>query len=180
MKKLIMAMAVMAIAGMTQAASVSWSLSLGKSPYGGYSAYGFIGDSAAAAAMSSALTTTGIGALTGYAWNGTLSTARGSATALIIDDNLTDSSTIYFVVLSEAAAGGSVYVTDALAVSGYTYSTGGTPPATLPKSTADAFTNVGTIAASTPTPGPEDVPEPTSGLLMLFGAAGLALRRKRA
>jgi len=36
------------------------------------------------------------------------------------------------------------------------------------------------VQLSTPTPGPEDVPEPTSGLLMLIGAAGLALRRKRA
>ena len=168
----------MAIAGITQAASVDWSLSLGKSPYGGYSAYGFIGDSAAATAMSTALTTTGIDALTGYAWSGTLSANRGAATARI--DGVESSSTIFFVVLSEADAGGSVYVTDALAVSGYTYSTGGTPPTTLPKSDSGAFTYAGKIAASTPTPGPEDVPEPTSGLLMLFGAAGLALRRKRA
>ena len=35
-------------------------------------------------------------------------------------------------------------------------------------------------AAPAPGPGPEDVPEPTSGLRMLFGAAGLALRRQRA
>ena len=30
------------------------------------------------------------------------------------------------------------------------------------------------------TPGPEPIPEPTSGLLMLLGVAGLALKRKRA
>jgi len=39
---------------------------------------------------------------------------------------------------------------------------------------------VGTTPDPGPTPGPEPVPEPTSGLLMLIGAAGLALRRKRA
>jgi len=39
------------------------------------------------------------------------------------------------------------------------------------------------VKATTPDPDPEppiDSPEPTSGLLMLIGAAGLALRRKRA
>ena len=34
-----------------------------------------------------------------------------------------------------------------------------------------------TMGGSTPTPGP--IPEPTSGLLMLLGMAGLALRRKQ-
>jgi len=44
---------------------------------------------------------------------------------------------------------------------------------------ASAFTYAA-AATPGPTPGPEPVPEPTSGLLMLIGAAGLALRRKRA
>ena len=35
-------------------------------------------------------------------------------------------------------------------------------------------------AGSSPTPDPSGVPEPTSGLLMLVGLAGLALRRRRA
>ena len=35
-------------------------------------------------------------------------------------------------------------------------------------------------SAVTPGPGPEPVPEPTSGLLVLLGVAGLALRRRRA
>ena len=45
--------------------------------------------------------------------------------------------------------------------------------------TASDWTS-GTIGAGgdTPTPGP--IPEPTSGLLMLLGMAGLALKRKRA
>ena len=40
------------------------------------------------------------------------------------------------------------------------------------------FSNAGWYAAASS--GGEPVPEPTSGLLMLIGAAGLALRRKRA
>jgi len=35
------------------------------------------------------------------------------------------------------------------------------------------------ITAVAPPPGPEPIPEPTSGLLMLLGVAGLALRRKQ-
>ena len=56
--------------------------------------------------------------------------------------------------------------------------------ATQKGSATGILANVGNWQAASlptpPTPGPEDAPEPTSGLLMLFGAAGLALRRKRA
>ena len=40
------------------------------------------------------------------------------------------------------------------------------------------WTVSGAVAKSTPTPGP-DIPEPTSGLLLLVGAGMLALRRKQ-
>ena len=65
----------------------------------------------------------------------------------------------------EARAAGYTDVTD---VSGSFYE----PPASGTAFTfkADSFTNSGTIA---------NVPEPTSGLLMLVGLAGLALRRGR-
>ena len=41
-----------------------------------------------------------------------------------------------------------------------------------------AFTPIS--SGPTPGPGPDPVPEPTSGLLMLLGLSGLALRRKQA
>ena len=52
--------------------------------------------------------------------------------------------------------------------------------------TGASFENTETFAAvvnevaGAPGPGPSPIPEPTSGLLMLVGLAGLALRRRRA
>jgi hypothetical protein len=183
MKKIIFALVAVVLAACSQAATVSWTLALGKTPYGGYDAYAFVGNSDAASAMATALTTTGISALTGYAWSGKLTTTRGTATVNI--ENVEDSSSVYFVLLSATEAGADVYVTDAMSVAGYTYASGATPPATLPKSDAAAFTLAGTVATGSSTPevppaGDGNVPEPTSGLLMLIGAAGLALRRKNA
>ena len=45
---------------------------------------------------------------------------------------------------------------------------------------SDDYSTANWHAVSTSGGGGESVPEPTSGLLMLIGAAGLALRRKRA
>ena len=41
-----------------------------------------------------------------------------------------------------------------------------------------AISGIKAVTPPTP-PGPEPIPEPTSGLLMLLGVAGLALRRKQ-
>lgn len=78
---------------------------------------------------------------------------------------------MFFMIFSEGSwdAGKAVTWTAATDVSGSFYE----PPAsgTAFGLTAANFTNSGTIAG---------VPESTSGLLMLVGLAGLALRRKRA
>ena len=44
----------------------------------------------------------------------------------------------------------------------------------------DAVTMSSQMAAAPTPPGPDPAPEPTSGLLLLLGVAGLALKRKRA
>ena len=59
--------------------------------------------------------------------------------------------------------------------SGTAYITSTVAKSSLPQATADALlSTAGTTFAGSP------VPEPTSGLLMLLGVAGLALRRRRA
>ena len=100
----------------------------------------------------------------------TFSNFRGSASTTTI--KAADApSTMFWMIFSEGSwdAGKAVTWTAATDVSGSFY----TPPATGTAFglTASSFANSGTIAS---------VPEPTSGILLLIGMAGLALRRKRA
>ena len=103
--------------------------------------------------------------------NGTFINFRGAANnaASISTENAPDS--MFWMIFADGStdAGKSVLWTAATDVKANQY----TPPATGTSLTlnASSFANSGTIAA---------VPEPTSGLLMLVGLAGLALRRRRA
>ena len=83
-----------------------------------------------------------------------------------------------FVVLFDTTAAGTVTdgmaykYTDKLLSSGYVYDGDAEPPESSPGTFeigATSFVNSGTVA----------VPEPTSGLLLLLGMAGLAIRRKK-
>ena len=78
------------------------------------------------------------------------------------------SDTLYLVVVSGSSA--TEYKYGSVSTSGYTYDPNAqqTSPGTL-AIPASAITRTGMIA-----------PEPTSGLLLLLGVAGLALKRKRA
>jgi len=99
------------------------------------------------------------------------SSSRPSGTSTY---NLSADATAYFVVFNNDKMYVS-YTTDALydAVTGEASATFATSLASSSKTTlqaADGYSAAGWYA----------VPEPTSGLLMLLGMAGLALRRKRA
>ena len=81
------------------------------------------------------------------------------------------SASMFWMILADGSydAGSVVYWTEKTDVASALY----TPPdsGSTFALNADSFANSGTIAS---------VPEPTSGLLMLVGIAGLALRRRRA
>ena len=101
----------------------------------------------------------------------TFRNSRGTATMASAVKTENAPSSIFWMIFTEGSwdGGKAVIWTAATDVSGSFYE----PPAagtTLGLSASD-FTNSGTIA---------NVPEPTSGLLMLVGLAGLALRRRRA
>lgn len=172
MKKLMIALAVIAIAGMTQAASFKWSTGALTAP----NADGSAGATAAAEASgtwlatvmlySDSACTTPIEGVTGNS-SSTIN-AMGSNIAGTFGgaDFKYDNSTMYYAVLElsyTSAAGTQTLTTDV--VSTKLKTTGST---TLNFSTA--ISNASWSA----------VPEPTSGLLMLLGMAGLALRRRRA
>ena len=172
MKKLIMALAIVTIAGMTQAASFKWSTGALNAP----NADGSVGSTPAASATGTWLATitlysdpactTPIEGVTGNsssainAMGSNLGGTFGGATFAY------DNSTPYYAILElsyTTEAGTQTLTTDV--VSQTLKTTGST---TLNFSTA--ISNATWSA----------VPEPTSGLLMLLGMAGLALRRKRA
>ena len=102
------------------------------------------------------------------------SDARISATGFTYDT--TADQTAYFVVFN----GDNMYVSGtadagymAVGTSYIAFESQSTPSKALPSDAAAGFGSAGWYQASA-------VPEPTSGLLMLLGMAGLALRRRRA
>ena len=191
MKKLITGLAAVAVVVTTQAASVDWSIgknqwTLNNNSYAsaGYSVYLING--------STALTTiaAAIDAKTGafnaeQTWvfdSSVTANAKGSvAEKTATTDKLTRGTSYDFSVLIIDATNTSdirYMVSDIFAQTAYKV---GDDDASAIAFTADKFgANALTYDSTKAANGWAAVPEPTSGLLMLFGMAGLALRRRRA
>ena len=182
MKKLMIAAAIVCAAVMSQAASVTWTVDWAYSNYDSVNTY-YDGSSVNywIVNMLGATDTTGLsvdkdGNLVNSANYAVVASGSFEATAYdavegtIANDN-------YLALVIYDAANGLYGVSDANQVSGIVAE----PPTA--GSLAASFQNdggsEGYLIANTPIP-TEPVPEPTSGLLMLLGVAGLALRRKRA
>ena len=177
MKKLIMfaAIAILACAG--QAASVSWSASLAGqgATLAGNGAFILAFAASDYADVVNLVTAVGSDTLQAdlaakaLVSSSAVKNNRGNATASGTLDN--SPSSVFWMMFTDGSydGGSAVTWTAATDVSGSFYE----PPAsgTAFGLNASSFTNSGTIA---------NVPEPTSGLLMLVGLAGLALRRRRA
>ena len=172
MKKLMMALAVMAIAGMTQAASFKWTTQGLYAP----NADGSVGTTMAAEATgtwlasislySDAACTTPIAGVTGNTGSTVNSMTSAIQGTFAGADFKFDNSTPYYAILElsyTTSAGTQTLTTDVVSTT-----LKGTGNTTLSFQTA--ISNATWSA----------VPEPTSGLLMLLGMAGLALRRRRA
>ena len=200
MKKLMIAAAIACVAAMSQAASIKWggdiAQSDGTNPVGaGSVAYLIRGATAADAAVSvitadgadwSAWSTdTGAKIVGSY----TLSSAEAETNyrfESLYDITGTEDAGYYSVVVVDGQAG-AAGLTGSYNYAGQNTlvdpSSGATTDLTVGDgwSTSTAWIGQGGFSAvefkgASPTP----VPEPTSGLLMLLGVAGLALRRKRA
>ena len=177
MKKLVMLLVAAVLACAAQAAYVNWTAG-SLSDYKSQSYYLF--DSSKSADVLAALGSVDgntAQTLAGMAIStGSVST-KGKITASGI--NVGDTTSIMALVLEGAIADGVGYVTITEDVTKMLY----TPPATAPGNFASALATAGTkgtMSSGTPTPPtPGDVPEPTSGLLLLVGGAMLALRRKQ-
>ena len=193
MKKLLMAMSAMAIALGLNAATVDWKYSItnaqGTEGYNsGYTVYLVNATAWDAATISAAtfsdssvvLDSTTFGAATGRSAGSkrfdTIKTGTTVGARAVDISTLAEGSTldVYYVILN-TNADPNTYTTIADTLTGRATtgeaSYGSNVSMTASAASSATWTSVG---------GSSPVPEPTSGLLMLLGMAGLALRRKRA
>ena len=186
MKKLIIMLGAVAMAVCAQAAQFNWEFDADGAYAGNSTYYVFAGADtlgSTIAALLSTPNTDGVSAfnnaLSSYNYQtGTLS-ANGLAMGELSNVGASDYATIF--IFENGVVGDKAFSYLTYDASGSVY----TPPAANPGSVgmygsdfgsneyASAWGN-GTIATTA------SVPEPTSGLLMLVGLAGLALRRRRA
>jgi len=190
MKKLMIALAAVAVAAVTQAASVDWSVAQntwtlddGSKAAKGYTVY-LINGATALETIAAAINSTTGAFDADQSWvfgSSVTANARGSVAELTTTtDKLTRGTDYDFSVLmiDATAEGGPKYmVSDTFTQTAYL---AGTDEQMGISFGSDRLGANALTASATAANGWAAVPEPTSGLLMLLGMAGLALRRRRA
>ena len=176
MKKLIIAAAMICAAAFAQAATVNWTISGVKAegdtaPSVGWAVMVFYTEvGAGSGAIESAIAAGTAGSLAFESSTLAVSMSKGKVAAHdVAVAGITDTSKnydFYFVVFNDAdPASATKYAMQSALNKEYS-------------SMAGKYTVSSTFSSSTPWT--ETVPEPTTGLLVLLGVAGLALRRRRA
>ena len=192
MKKLMIALAAVAFAAVTQAASIdwsvgknSWTLDSGSYASAGYTVY-LINGATALDTIAAAINST-MGAFDAdQSWvfgSSVTANAKGSvATNTTTTDKLTRGTSYDFSVLivDAGATGGPKYMVSAASSAAAYSAAQSDEPVSIAFGSESLGANALTYNATSAANGWAAVPEPTSGLLMLLGMAGLALRRRRA
>ena len=189
MKKLMLALATVAMAAGVQAAAWTWTSDTyaaitpgGSDPLSGaniYLFFGYASSSAANTAKADVLSSLRAGnAISGYSQSATLDSSGKLATTEFTGPE--GKQYAFAVILADDAAGNSYMLQ-----TGNKNATGSDVGEAalsfdISSTTLKAIDATGSGAGWYMTKEASAVPEPTSGLLMLLGVAGLALRRKRA
>lgn len=184
MKKIMVSAAIVCAAMMAQAAQVDWSFEvddvMGSYEISDNATYFMIaGGETVGADLASLLTTEGKGAdaftaaLAGYKYN-TGKISSGAAQGRIYGLESEDYAAIF--IFNDGVVAESTFAYNVYDASGNIY----TPPTASEVLQAYASDFGDSDYAASWGTGAVAVPEPTSGLLMLVGLAGLALRRRRA
>ena len=177
MKKLVMLLAAAVATFVASAAQLDWRYNATSADVG-KTVYVLLGDTAQTSwdsvdALSAASVSSGVVAKSGrssYLTTGSFSSDAISKT----------SANVYYVVVSADAS--TFDVTSVANMAGSVYGEQDSSPGSNTALSSASITSSGNTFGGTPTPPgptPGDVPEPTSGLLLLVGGAMLALRRKQ-
>ena len=169
MKKLIIAVAIVCTAVLAQAGSVKWNLYDVASPSEGY-AYLFNSADVAYATVDAVVASISANTFaTTYADNAAKATDFEESISMgKAIDAISGSTTLWMIAVDNASNPTKVFVGDEITK-------------TIGSSGSQNFSWTYNDNTSAWTPvGGSPVPEPTSGLLLLLGVAGLALKRKRA
>ena len=193
MKKLMIAAAIVCAAAFAQAATYNWTASAGWiSPdddvgLAGKQVYFFNANDISKSALLADLTMANIESYALKLDNNSITAATGDdgdfyvtgkAGSYVFDGGKGDVANAYALIVDSAGGNDYAYAID----TSVTISDAHVSGSALAFNFADTVTGATGGAGWTQigSPGPLPIPEPTSGLLMLLGVAGLALRRKRA
>ena len=172
MKKIMIALAAVTMAVGVQAAAVEWKIN-GMSDYQSKSVYSF--NASDMTAVLEALSTGGANVastIEGYSLGNATSGTGGRANVQGSSNGVDSGNSMFWIVFDSTIADGNKFAyTAAQDVSAFVYAEGGQSPGQF----NPTFANI--VSKTEQTIG--NVPEPTSGLLLLLGVAGLALRRKQ-
>ena len=194
MKKLMIALAAVAVAAVTQAASVdwsvgknSWTLDSGSPAAAGYTVY-LINGATSLETIAAAIDSTTGAFDADQSWvygSSVTANAKGTVAELTTTtDKLTRGTSYDFSVLivDAGATGGPKYMVSATSSAAAYSAAQSDEPVSIAFGSESLGANALTYTATSAANGwaAAAVPEPTSGLLLLLGVAGLALKRKRA
>ena len=165
MKKLLMAAAIVCVAAVSHAAAVTWTATA-SSAYNGQTMYlltAIASQYESLEAFTSSAVDSAVVSKVGPSYKVSQRTAES--------DKITASSSFYLAVVDSTDGMKIHYVDVTTSMKDYVY----TPPDSAFGTFSTTFASVATSTMTATV-----APEPTSGLLMLLGIAGLALKRKRA